>query len=346
MSGDPGKIGTLTSVTPPPIHARDASQFDRMSAYYVMNQDDSLRLDVDRGKFYRTFGDKKIDVLDLSHVSTMLRQNQGDGYQRVGDLLGHLPTDQQLAATLPKPAPTPTYGNPQPTNNYGKPVSQPPTNYGTPVAYYPPTPPPPAPTPPTPPAPPAPPATPPPPVVVQQPPAPQPHPPVLGHVINGTFVPNMPFLPTREPLPNSGGAVPALDKLVAERNAGTISGNDFNLELLRIAQQTGAIRTNVNNVGPARTGDFNLTAHRYWDSSSGGYVNVSEILLSGGINPNDELRVFNPQGQNTLSLSRENVPLGNNMRVTVSWENGQQRIWDYQLREVGDTSVDVFTPAG
>ena len=115
---------------------------------------------------------------------------------------------------------------------------------------------------------------------------------------------------------------------------------------MRIAQQTGALRNNVNNSGPANTGDFNLTAHRYWDSSTGGYVNVSEILLSGGINPNDELRVFNPQGQNTLSISRENVPLGNNMRVTVSWENGQQRIWDYSLREGGDTAVDVFTPAG
>lgn len=255
-----------------------------------MQQDPSLRYNVDSGKFFRTYstGETK-DVMDMAQVSQMLRQEHPDHYGRVGQLLSHLPNDEQLFGARTASATA------NPTRAHG----------ATPIN-------------------------------------PGSIPPVQTPVLP-PFQP--PILPAFGGIPNSGGTVPALDQLVANRDAGRITGNDFNLELIKIAAQTGAINTNPLQAKPA-TAPFTVTAHRYWDSAAGAYSDVSEILIQGGENPNDVERRFNPNKQTTLVVNKDNVPLGNPMRVTVSWENGQSRVWDYQVADQKGSDVDVFSPLG
>lgn len=296
LVGDPSKIAAFKQSNPIPMQNQDALRFDRIGAYFVMQQDSSLRYNVDTGRFFRTYstGETK-DVLEMSQVAQMLRQEHPNHFGRVNQLLHHLPSDDQLFGAKSPPA---SVGN-SPTFTSG--VS--PINPGLPPLILPP---------------------------VQQP--------VLPPL-------QKPTLPTFGGIPNSGGKVPALDQLVAQRDAGQISGNDFNLELIKIAAQTGAI--NPNPVVPGRpSGQFTITAHRYWDSSAGAYSEVSEVLLQGGENPNDTQRVFNPNKQTTVVINKDGVPLGNPLRVTVTWENGQSRTWDYQVNDPKGSDVDVFSPLG
>lgn len=306
LVGDPAKIAAFTNTNPPPMNNQDSLRFDRIGAYFVMQQDSSLRYNVDTGRFFRTYstGETK-DVVDMAQISQMLRQEHPDQFGRVGQLLSHLPSDDQLfGARGPAGAgPAGGSGTPSPTFVYGAS----PINPGF---------------------------------------VPPPQPINLPPVQPGTLPPPQPAnLPPFAGFPNSGGQVPALDQLVKDRAAGTVTGNDFNLELIRIAAQTGAINPNPMQAQPAKA-PFTITAHRYWDSAAGQYSDVSEILVMGGENPNDVQRVFNPNKQTSVVVNKDGVPLGNPMRVTVTWENGQSRVWDYQVSDEKGSDVDVFSPLG
>jgi hypothetical protein len=291
LTGDPNKIASFTSTNPPPIHNQDALRFDRIGAYFVMQQDSSLRYNVDTGKFFRTYnsGETK-DVMDMAQVSQMLRQEHPDHYGRVGQLLGHLTNDDQLFGSR-----TPVASGTNPTRAHG----------ATPIN------------------------------------------PGLVPPVQTPILPpfQQPTLPVFGGIPNSGGSVPALDRLVGSRQAGQISGNDFNVELIKIAAQTGALNNNPVQANPVQA-PFTITAHRYWDSAAGAYSDVSEVMIQGGDNPNDVERRFNTNKQTSVVITKDGVPLGNPMRVTVTWENGQSRVWDYQVADQSGSDVDVFSPLG
>ena len=296
MTGDPNKIASFATSNPAPGQNNDTLRNDRLAAYAVMQQDSSLRYNVDSGRFFRTYdGGVTKDVLDMAQVSQMMRQDHPDNYARVGQLLQHLPTDNQLFGSQEQSA-TPSgsfaAGGATQTNGFVRPT-QPPLNL--------------------------------PPVQM----------PVLPPL-------NSPNLPPFAGFPNSGGKVPALDQLIAQRDAGQISGNDFNLALLQIAQQQGALNPNPQQQGPGIP--FQVTAHRYWDPQRGDYANVSDVTTSGY--EGQDQKVFNSQNQTSVTVTRDNVPAGTPVRVTVNWDNGQSRTWDYQVAANDQADVDVFSPIG
>lgn len=283
MTGDPNKIASFATSTPAPGQNNDAMRYDRLGAYAVMQQDSSLRYNVDTGRFFRTYdGGVTKDVLDMAQVSQMMRQDHPDNFARVGQLLQHLPTDNQLFGSKEPSAPT------SPNNSATGAVNLPPLNMPT-------------------------------------------LPPL-----------NTPTLPPFAGFGNSGGKVPALDALIAQREAGQISGNDFNLALLQIASQQGALNPNPQPQAPGFP--FQITAHRYWDPQRGDYANVTDVTTQG--TEGADQRVFNPQNQTSVTVTRNDVPPGTPVRVTINWDNGQSRVWDYQVAATDQADVDVFSPIG
>lgn len=292
LVGDPSKISSFTATSPPPNQNKDALHFDRVGAYTVMQQDSSLRYNVDTGRFFRTYdGGTTKDVLDMAQVSQMLRQDHPDNYNRVGRLLQHLPTDGQLFGSQEQAPPiSPSFtagGATQVSSGFVRPPQLPPVQ----IPNLPPL--------------------------------------------------NSPTLPPFAGFPNSGGKVPALDALVAQREAGQISGNDFNLALLEIAGQQGISR---NPQPPSPGSQFQLTAHRYWDPQRGDYANVTDVTTQGY--EGQDQQVFNTLNQHSLTVTREGVPDGTPVRVTINWDNGQSRVWDYQVANNQNGDVDVFSPIG
>lgn len=289
LTGDPSKIASFTVSNPAPNQNNDANHFDRIGAYMVMQQDSSLRYNVDTGRFFRTYdGGVTRDVLDMAQVSQMVRQDHPDNFTRVGQLLQHLPNDNQLFGSQEQGA-TPSgsfaAGGATQTNGGFVPPPRQPLNL----------------------------------------------PPL-----------NTPTLPPFAGFGNSGGKVPALDALVAQRESGQISGNDFNLALLQIAAQQGALNPNPQ---PQTAGvGFQITAHRYWDPQRGDYANVSDVTTQGY--EGEDQHIFNTQNQTSVTVSRDGVPPGTPVRVTVNWDNGQSRTWDYQVGIDQQSDVDVFSPIG
>ena len=296
LTGDPAKIASFTISNPPPNQNNDANRFDRIGAYMVMQQDSSLRYNVDSGRFFRTYeGGVTKDVLDMAQVSQMMRQDHPDNFTRVGQLLQHLPNDNQLFGSQEQAVTPPgsfAAGGASHTNGF----------------------------------------------------LPPPRPPVNLPPLNTPVLPplNTPVLPPFAGFPNSGGKVPALDQLVAQREAGQITGNDFNLALLQIAAQQGALNPNPAPQAPGVP--FQITAHRYWDPQRGDYANVTEVTTQGY--QGDDQRVFNTQNQTSVTVTRDGVPTGTPVRVTVNWDNGQSRTWDYQVAADNQSDVDVFSPIG
>lgn len=295
LTGDPAKIASFTATNPAPNQNQDALHFDRRGAYTVMQQDSSLRYNVDTGRFFRTYdGGATKDVLDMAQVSQMLRQDHPNNYARVGQLLQHLPTDNQLFGSQEQAA-TPSgsfaVGGATQTQGFAPPVripNLPPLN--TPVL-----------------------------------------PPL-----------KTPELPPFAGFGNSGGQSPELDSLLVQRQAGQITGDQFNLALLQIAANQGAI--NPNPAPPVQGVPFQLTAHRYWDPQRGDYANVSEVTTQGY--QGEDQRVFNTLNQTSVSVTRNDVPIGTPVRVTVNWDNGQSRTWDYHIAGNDQSDVDVFSPIG
>ncbi|MBS2039568.1 hypothetical protein JST97_31565 [bacterium] len=295
LVGDPAKIASYTATNPAPNQNNDANHYERIGLYDVMQQDTSLRYNVDTGRFFRTYdGGVTKDVLDMAQVSQMLRQDHPDNYGRIGALLQHLPTDNQLFGSKEQ-------GTNAPSSFTSSGTIQVPGGF-------------------------------------QKPPQP---------VIPPVQMPTLPplttvSLPPFAGFPNSNGQVPELDRLVAQRQAGQITGNDFNLELLRIAANQGAL--NPNPRPPAAGTAFQITAHRYWDPQRGDYANVSDVLTQGyeGV----DQHVFNTQNQSQVTVTRPDVPAGTPVRVTVNWDNGQSRTWDYQVGMDQQSEVDVFSPIG
>ncbi|MFN8613287.1 MAG: hypothetical protein U0931_37460 [Vulcanimicrobiota bacterium] len=295
LVGDPGKISAYTQTNPAPNQNNDASHFERIALYDVMQQDTSLRYNVDTGRFFRTYdGGVTKDVLDMAQVSQMLRQNHPDNYGRVNALLQHLPTDNQLFGSQEAgnavPGTFATGGATQANGTFQKPPQ-----------------------------------------------------PVIPPVQMPTLPPlSMPTLPPFAGFPNSNGQLPELDRLVAQRQAGQVTGNDFNLELLRIAASQGAINPHPDPIGPGVP--FQITAHRYWDPQRGDYANVSDVITQGY--QGEDQHIFNTQNQTSVSVTRPDVTPGTPVRVTVNWDNGQSRTWDYQVGGDQVSDVDVFSPIG
>ncbi|MBX3167138.1 MAG: hypothetical protein KF760_06990 [Candidatus Eremiobacteraeota bacterium] len=295
LTGDPAKIASFTATNPPPNQNNDANHFDRIGAYTVMQQDSSLRYNVDTGRFFRTYeGGVTKDVLDMAQVSQMLRQDHPNNWARVGQLLQHLPTDNQLFGSQEQAVTPPgsfTAGGATQTNGFTPPVripNLPPLN--TPVL-----------------------------------------PPL-----------DKPELPPFAGFGNSGGQSPELDLLLVQRQAGLITGDQFNLALLQIAGNQGVI--NPNPAPPVQGVPFQITAHRYWDPQRGDYANVTDVTTQGY--QGEDQHVFNPQNQTSVTVTRDNVPIGTPVRVTVNWDNGQSRTWDYNIAGNDQSDVDVFSPIG
>lgn len=295
LVGDPSKISSYTATNPAPNQNNDADHFERIALYNVMQQDTSLRYNVDTGRFFRTYqGGTTKDVLDMAQVSQMLRQDHPDNYGRVRALLQHLPSDNQLFGSHEQ-APTPpgsfAAGGAQQINGFVRPPQQP----------------------------------------------------VIPPVQIPTLPPlNTPTLPPFAGIPNSNGQIPALDQLVAQRQSGQISQDEFGLQLLQIAAAQGALNPNPQ---PQSAGvPFQITAHRYWDPQRGDYANVTDVTTQGyeGV----DQHVFNTQNQTAVTVTRDNVQAGTPVRVTVNWDNGQSRTWDYQVGLDQQSDVDVFSPIG
>lgn len=309
MTGDPAKIALFADPSKAPSQQYDGCRYERMGAFQVMQHDPSLRFNVDSGKFYRTYEDGKCkDVLDIAQVTQILRNPNPNNFDYVGNLVRGGPTDAQLFGDYSKCKP-PVYGAPAPP--LPPPPPQPLVNVRPAVNVAPPPPPPP------------------------------PRAPVPGPTVSNPGIPevvnnNGPFRPETNPTAQ-------VQNLVTQRNAGLVTGNNFNAELLRIASQAGAIRNVNSNPSSAQTAPFSVTAHRYWDSSSGGYVNVASMLVESN---NASERKFNSLAQHTVELTQDKAPVGGQVRVTVAWENGQQRIWDYNIADSKGSEVDVFSPLG
>jgi len=138
-----------------------------------------------------------------------------------------------------------------------------------------------------------------------------------------------------------------LNALEQQRRLGNIAGTAFNNQLLRIATEAGVARRIAANASDsATTAPFTVTAHRYWDSETGQYSNVSEIALED-IEKGDPIeKINNPQGYTTLQLTKDDASLDGTLRVAVTWDNGRSRTWDYSNRDPNGGSADVFSPAG
>jgi hypothetical protein len=84
--------------------------------------------------------------------------------------------------------------------------------------------------------------------------------------------------------------------------------------------------------------------HRYWDVSAGAYVEVQEVLIQGE-NPADNQPLENFERQPTFVVART-LPLGKSVRVTVTWSNGQTRLWEQIMSHPNGSEAEIFSPLG
>ena len=108
LLGDARRRAALTVWEPRPEENQDRLHWERLAVYFVLARDNSLRYNVDSGRFVRVYSDGECrDVLSMAWVGQVLRQGQADRWNRVEQRLSRLPLDQHLFTPPPPPPPRP-----------------------------------------------------------------------------------------------------------------------------------------------------------------------------------------------------------------------------------------------
>jgi len=140
-------------------------------------------------------------------------------------------------------------------------------------------------------------------------------------------------------------AVSDLGSTQMPANWETMPLEDFLNEMGRIRQKLGPSKTDKPD-DKKKDGDgkgtFGVNAHRYWDYTEGKYVEVQKVQIHEKGNwSKKEPTTWNAGHANEVSTQKKDAELGKTYQVTVTWENGQTKTWDYT--NSGQT-VDVWGP--
>lgn len=330
LLGDAKRRAALAVWEPAPEENQDSLHWERLALYFVLARENSLRYNVDNGRFVRVYADgESREVLSMAWVCQVLRQGQSDRWSRVEQRLRHLPLDQHLFTPPPPPPP-----KPKPRPRPATPAQVAPGAAAGPV------------------------------VAAVSPGAAAvgaaaggPGAAAVGPGVAGGLAAVGPSaaVGTAAGGPGAAAGAPvvaaagpgaaAFGTGVAAGGPGATAGGSgaagVTVEPGDRALSGG--EQPVSAAPPVPTAPLSLKIHRYWDLAAGGYSEVSSVRLEGS-DGQDEA-VENGEGKPWLALSR-NLPVGSHWRITITWANGVTRSWEQTLGDLRGSDREVFSPDG
>ncbi|MBI3927228.1 MAG: hypothetical protein HY319_16950 [Armatimonadetes bacterium] len=136
-------------------------------------------------------------------------------------------------------------------------------------------------------------------------------------------------------------------------NWDTMPLGDFFDRMTQINQAARADRPKKKNEGGGDGGGgtaaLNVNAHRYYNNERGEYVNVAKVQIHekgayGAQGQRKRVTDWNQGGAYQFSTGKDNAEVGKSYQVTVTWEDGTSRTWDYTVDSPQGSTVDVYHP--
>ncbi len=92
-----------------------------------------------------------------------------------------------------------------------------------------------------------------------------------------------------------------------------------------------------------------VRAHRYYNYEKGKYINVASVRIHekgnyAGKGKSRRVTEWNKGGLYEFDASKDDAQVGKTYQVTVTWEDGTSRTWDYTLDSPQGLTVDVYNP--
>ena len=310
LVGSPQGQNAITVGGGDPRSNSDGMANVRNSVWTVMQNDDSLSYDVDRGKFFRSYSDgSRKDVLDISQVSSSIAQAQGNpavANNQITAMLNQVPSDETLfgaAQQRPVPGPVPNFGAAPTGAGFGFAgetggVSD---LFSGSVGIA-----------------------------------------NAAAANNSSFVNNLP--------PITSPTVPTQNPALAQQQLNALESNSDNLDISQFLEQALGIRqllpsAQVQAVGtPGVKAPFSVVAHSYFNQDTQQTVPVDQVQIHEKGNFTNRTTEFNV-GQNIeFTATKTNAEVGKYYQVAVSWKDGAQKVWDYRADNNNGTRVDIWSP--
>lgn len=158
----------------------------------------------------------------------------------------------------------------------------------------------------------------------------------------------LPPLPTPQPavvnLPQAQADFAAL-----QNNYQDLSFGAFSNQILSIAQEAGIRGAGsvggVRPVGPNGTpAPFSVVANSYYNQTTGEYVPVKDVLINEKGNYLVRNQEYNVGQNREFTATLDNAKVGTTYHVAVTWNDGNQYNWDYQLNSYNNGKVVVPGP--
>jgi hypothetical protein len=153
-----------------------------------------------------------------------------------------------------------------------------------------------------------------------------------------------PLTPPVPVVPNPAQAQTQYDNLVPHYQELPIG--DFLSQVASIGQLAGPRASGgVSQIGaPGTQAPFTVNVSSYYNQQTQEYVPVQEVLIADRANYSDRTREYNVGQLTNFSATMNNAVVGHEYQVTVNWNDGQSKVWNYQLNNSNNGQIAVSSP--
>ena len=157
-------------------------------------------------------------------------------------------------------------------------------------------------------------------------------------------IPPLVLPPLTPPVAN----VPNLPQAQVDYN--NLSNNYQELPLEGFLNQIGSVAQLAGIQGtrpvgpPGSQAPFTVKVSSYYNNTTKQYVPVEEVLIAEKGNYNDRVREYNVGQLRDFTATLPNATVGHDYQVTVKWNDGQTKVWDYPLNNSNNGQITFSGP--